>query len=102
MQKDIDIASAILHQAFRDNLAFDQFVLEFTRFPPAGGGQEIHATIGLTKPRIASIRVRSSICAATTASVASAALALRAARLRPVASAAISRPAATKRRIHDI
>lgn len=56
VQKDIDIASPILHQAFRDNLAFDQFVLEFTRFPPAGGGQEIHATIGLTKPRIASIR----------------------------------------------
>ncbi|MBL8752715.1 MAG: type VI secretion system tube protein Hcp [Planctomycetes bacterium] len=56
IQKDIDRSSPILWQAFRDNVTFDFGFLEFTRFPPGGGPQEIHATINFSKARITSIR----------------------------------------------
>jgi type VI secretion system secreted protein Hcp len=54
--KDIDRSSAILWQAFRDNVTFNFGFLEFTRFPPGGGPQEIHASINFSNPRIVSIR----------------------------------------------
>jgi len=56
IQKDIDRSSPILWQAFRDNVTFDFGFLEFTRFPPNGGQQEIHASINFSKARIVSIR----------------------------------------------
>lgn len=56
IQKDIDRSSAVLWQAFRDNVPFDFGFLEFTRFSPVGGQQEIHASINFSKARIVSIR----------------------------------------------
>ncbi len=56
IQKDIDRSSAILWQAFRDNVTFDFGFLEFTRFSPVGGQQEIHSSINFSKARIVSIR----------------------------------------------
>ncbi|MCU0866762.1 MAG: type VI secretion system tube protein Hcp [Planctomycetes bacterium] len=56
VQKDLDRSSPILWQAFRDNVMFDYGFLEFTRFPPNGGQQEIHATINFKNARIVSIR----------------------------------------------
>ena len=56
IQKDIDRSSPLLWQAFRDNVTFDFGFLEFTRFPPNGGQQEIHASINFSKARIVSIR----------------------------------------------
>lgn len=54
--KDIDVGSALLHRALRDNVTFSLFLIEFTRFPPAGGQQEIHYSIGLQKAKITAIR----------------------------------------------
>lgn len=56
VQKDIDRSSPILYQALIDNVPFDTCQVEFTRFSPVGGGQEIHAKIVLTGARISSIR----------------------------------------------
>ena len=56
IQKDIDRSSPILYQALIDNVPFDDCEVEFTRFPPGGGPQEIHARIELTGARISSIR----------------------------------------------
>lgn len=56
VQKDLDRSSPILWQAFRDHVMFDYGFLEFTRFPPGGGQQEIHATINFKNARIVSIR----------------------------------------------
>jgi len=54
--KDIDRSSPILYQALIDSVPFDDCDIEFTRFSPVGGGQEIHAKIELTDARISSIR----------------------------------------------
>lgn len=56
VQKDIDRSSPALWQAFKDHVKFDYGFLEFTRFPPGGGQQEIHATINFKDARIVSIR----------------------------------------------
>jgi len=56
VQKDIDRSSPILWQAFADNVGFDYCFLEFTRFPPGGGQQEIHASISLKGARIVAIQ----------------------------------------------
>jgi type VI secretion system secreted protein Hcp len=56
VQKDIDRSSPILWQAFADNVEFDFCFLEFTRFPPGGGQQEIHASINLKGARIVAIQ----------------------------------------------
>lgn len=56
IQKDVDRSSPTLWQAFRDNLEFKFGFLEFTRFPPNGGEQEIHASINFGNARIVSIR----------------------------------------------
>ncbi len=54
--KDIDRASPNLYRAFEDNVVFSEFLLELQRMPPVGGPQESYVMIGLTKPRISSIR----------------------------------------------
>jgi type VI secretion system secreted protein Hcp len=54
--KDIDRASAHLQRAFEGNVAFSEFLLELQRMPPVGGPQESYVMIGLTNPRITSIR----------------------------------------------
>lgn len=56
IQKDIDRSSPILWQAFRDNVTFNFGFLEFTRFPPNGGQQEIHASVNFSNARIVSMR----------------------------------------------
>jgi type VI secretion system secreted protein Hcp len=56
LTKDIDRSSTLLQQAFADNVEFSQGLIQFTRFSPKGGGQEIHAEIVLTKVQITSLR----------------------------------------------
>ncbi len=56
IQKDIDRSSPLLHQAFATNVNFSACEIEFTRFSPTGGGQEIHAKIEMKEARITSIR----------------------------------------------
>ena len=56
VQKDIDRASPILHQAFGTNVAFSNFQLDLQRMPPAGGPRETFCSITLVQPQIAWIR----------------------------------------------
>lgn len=54
--KDIDVASPILAHAMSINASCSNFVLEFSRYPPSGGGEEFHYSIGLEGAKISSIR----------------------------------------------